>query len=163
MAPLTMIGLLASFTVYLGTFGGLTSDRLGVGMFALHAGAILSLFPLLFMEGVGMKRRGFTSALNRALPKWVRFVNYAITGVALLTAIWFFHFGGSQGSPQIVSGQYVLDNHGVLTPVTQAEYLRVGSLELRFFAAIWLVFYFYDVSYWWFLKQPISSNQVGEV
>jgi hypothetical protein len=45
------------------------------------------------------------------------------------------------GQPDIVNGQYVLNNHGSLTPVSRQEYLRASEGVSEFFLAGAMVFY----------------------
>ncbi len=45
------------------------------------------------------------------------------------------------GSPEIVDGQYVLNNHGSLTPVSQREYMHVLEVWEMGFTSIAMVFY----------------------
>lgn len=45
------------------------------------------------------------------------------------------------GQPEIVHGQYVLYEHGRLTPVTRTEYLRAAEVGQRNFVLVGLAFY----------------------
>jgi hypothetical protein len=45
------------------------------------------------------------------------------------------------GQPEIVDGQYALNNHGVVTPVSRQVYLHALEVGQRGFVGIALVFY----------------------
>ena len=93
------------------------------------------------------------------MPKWI------VPTIKLLGLFFLFHFilflvQSHAASPQIRDGQYVLDSHGqIVKALTQSEYFKLKSAELRMFAAGWVFFYFVPTAYWWFSR----SRQVLSV
>jgi hypothetical protein len=60
-------------------------------------------------------------------------------------------------APEIINGQYVLDNHRQIVKVlTQPEYWTLKGAELRIFATGWIFFYFV-LTMWWFPRQSEST------
>ena len=63
-------------------------------------------------------------------------------------------------SPEIINGQYVLNNHGQIVRVlTRYEYLRLKGAELRLFASGWMFFYFVPTMYWWFPRNTANQHE----
>jgi hypothetical protein len=161
MIPITFAGLVASVAVYIGSFFGLTIMGLGGWVALLHGGAIVFMLPLLAMERFKTRGTGFMKAFYASLPAWARWIVRGVPLLALLQMVFLFAGTGFVGSPEVRDGQYVLDNHGALTPVSYSEYVHVGSILLRFFASIWIGFFCFYVTYWTFLRRPINSSEVG--
>lgn len=161
MSPLSVAGFLCSGAAYLGSFLGLTVDQLGIWLAPLLIGLFLSFVSVLIAERFQTSGSGFTNAFKDAVPKWAWFTQFPIMALAILQIVLVFFGDGAQGSPTIMDGQYVLDNHGVLTAVTRAEYLRAGGEALRSMAAIWMLFFYVDAVYWSFVKKPLQSKAVS--
>jgi len=63
-------------------------------------------------------------------------------------------------SPEIINGQYVLNNHGQIVRVlTSSDYMRLKAWELRLFATGWMCFYFVPTMCWWFPRNSVKQNE----
>jgi hypothetical protein len=63
-------------------------------------------------------------------------------------------------SPEIINGEYVLNNHGhIVRTLTRSEYLRLKAAELRLFATGWIFFYFVPTMYWWFPRDHAKGHE----
>jgi hypothetical protein len=62
-------------------------------------------------------------------------------------------------SPEIVNGQFVLNDHGTIKEMlTERAYFHLKADELRFFASGWMFFYFATTAYWWFPSSRSSPS-----
>jgi hypothetical protein len=161
MIPITSAGLVAAVVVYIASFFGLTIMGLGGWVGLLHGGAIVFMLPLLAMERFKTSGTGFMKAYDASLPAWSRWIVRGVPLLAFLQMAFLFGGAGFVGSPEVRGDQYVLDNHGALTPISYSEYVHVGSILLRFFASIWIGFFCFYATYWIFVRRPINSSEVG--
>ena len=93
------------------------------------------------------------------MPKWVV---PAINVIRLFCMAHFVVFlvQSRMASPEIINGQYVLNNHGQIVRVlTRYEYLRLKGAELRLFASGWMFFYFVPTMYWWFPRNTANQHE----
>ncbi|MFY9909955.1 MAG: hypothetical protein WCF22_07060 [Candidatus Sulfotelmatobacter sp.] len=151
LAVLAACGLVTSAFVYIGSYVGMTMDGLFRWAFVLHVGVFILLLPMFALEYSALNARTFFwKGFAEAMPKWV------VPTIKLLGVFFTIHFllfliQSHAASPQIKSGEYVLDNHGQIVKVlTQREYLGLKGAELRLFATGWMFFYFVPAAYWWF-------------
>lgn len=117
----------------------------------LHLGVFILLLPMFGAEYSGLLDRSFFwKGFAQGKPKWV------VRGVNLLGLFFVLHFvlflvQSRAAAPEIINGQYVLNNHGHIVKVlTQSEYSTLKGAELRIFATGWMFFYFVPMMYWWF-------------
>lgn len=151
LAALAGCGLFASVIAYIGSYIGTTMDSVFRWAILLHIGIFVLLLPMYMLEYSTVKARSFFwKGFSRGMPSWV------IPTIKLLGVFFAIHFllfliQSHAASPQVVNGQYVLDNHGQIVKVlTQREYFRLKGAELRLFATAWMFFYFVPAAYWWF-------------
>jgi len=151
LAILSLAGLAASLVVYVGSFKGLTLDRMGSWMFVLHVGIFVLLIPMYAIEYPGIRNRiFFRDGFRRGKPVWAYYMVHFFGAFFFIHFILFFLV--SHGSaPKIVDGKFVLDNHGQITKwLTEAKFLTLKGYELRIFATGWMSFYSVAATYWWF-------------
>lgn len=117
----------------------------------------IALFPIWILAIVVMSKRqreldqpvsGFLSRIKRfyqamlgEAPIWVVVV---VGGVYLYTMVFGFIFSvkyGQLGVPDIVDGKHVLNNHGSITELTEAEYLDHLSQHIKFRTISLMLFY----------------------
>ena len=72
-----------------------------------------------------------------------------------LVAVFLAFMASSHAAPpDIVNGQYVLNDHGrIVRSISGREYLRLKGSELRLFASGWMDFYYPLTMLWWFPRQ----------
>jgi hypothetical protein len=160
LAILSLAGLAASMVVYVGSFKGLTLDRMGSWMFVLHVGIFVLLIPMYAIEYPGIRKRTFLrDGFRRDKPVWAYYM------VQLFGAFFIIHFVlfllvSHGAAPRIVDGKFCLDNHGQITKwLTEAEFLSLKGCELRIFATGWMFFYSFATTYWWFPRGKGAASQ----
>jgi hypothetical protein len=63
-----------------------------------------------------------------------------------------------EGSPDIIDGKYVLENHGTLIrELSEVEYFKLRANEIRGFSGHWMVFYSLSMGILW-PKDRMSNN-----
>jgi hypothetical protein len=151
LALLSGCGLLASIGFYTGSYRGINFDSVMPWPFVLHLGAIVLTLPMFAVEGVAVRNRTFFwNEFARGKPSWV-VPSIRILGLLFALQFILFLVQSHMASPQIKDGQYVLENHRkVIAVLSQLEYFRLKSGELRMFAVGWVFFYFVPTMYWWF-------------
>jgi hypothetical protein len=144
-------GLSASTAAFIGSFLGLTLDKMGKWMFLLHGGIFLLFLPMVAIEYPAIRANVFFGQeFERGKPRWVisginaSFILFVIIFVLFLVL-------SRAASPEIQNGQYVLNNHGdIIRVLSENEYLRLKGWELRMFASGWMCFYLPITVYWWY-------------
>ena len=125
---------------------------------SLHVGVFILLVPMFSVEYSGLRDRSFLwKGFALGKPKGI------ISGIRFLGLFFALHFvlflvQSHASVPEIINGQYVLDNHGQIVKVlTYSEYWALKGAELRLFATGWIFFYFVATVYWWYPKPSLSS------
>jgi len=147
--------------VYAASFLGLTLDRMGDWGFALTIGTFAFMIPMILIEYPSVRERTFFwVGFSKGRPNWTR------PAITFLGAFFFVHFVlflvlSHGAAPQIVEGNFVLNNHGrIIKELTKARYLSLKGDELRIFATGWIYFYFIAVMYWWFPRQQRAAFEI---
>jgi hypothetical protein len=141
-------GLIASFYIFIASFFGFTVDELWPKPILLHLGIFALAIPLIFVE----RWSSAAGPLHRK-PKWVL---RSLQSLFLLFIFVFLTFLVSShgAAPDIVNGEYVLNNHGkIVAYISQREYFFLKGWELRLFASGWIVAYYALILFWWFPRQ----------
>jgi hypothetical protein len=151
LAVAAMFGLTASLIIYVISFLGFTMEKLGWWAVVLHVGVLAIFTPLAITENSALKERAFFwTIFGSSKPAWV-LRSIQIVGCAALVHFVLFMVWAHSSSPQILNGQFVLNDHGTIRQVlTGHEYLKRKADELRLFATGWIFFYFSGAMYWWF-------------
>jgi hypothetical protein len=148
MAGLAVPGLIAGIYIFIASFFGLTMNKLGPKVFLLHLG----IFPL-FIPLVIVERWSKGVDPYRGKPRWVL---RSLQILFLLFIVVFFTFLALShaASPEIVNGEFVLNNHGkIVGHISEREYFLLKGWELRLFASGWILFYYALMTMWWFPRQ----------
>jgi hypothetical protein len=88
----------------------------------------------------GMDQRTFQRELVGLVPRRVRLV--AIVGFVYMLVNFALSIVRIGGSPLAKDGHYYTANHGTITrEISEAEYRRLESVEVRGFSGHWMVFY----------------------
>jgi hypothetical protein len=75
-----------------------------------------------------------------------------------ITFFLIFLIQGHAASPEVIDGDYVLNNHGTIVRHLSAnEYSQMKASELRLFASGWMAVYYALMMYWWF-PSPIAET-----
>ena len=138
----------SSLAVYVYSFRGLTFDAIEYWVFALHGGIFLFCIPMCVIEYSSLREQTFFwKEFNKGKPAWVSSI------IKILGLVAMVHFGlflvlSHAASPEILNGQFVLNDHGQIRKVlTEGEYLSLKGSELRIFATGWIFFYFVAMAY----------------
>ncbi len=102
----------------------------------------------------------YDGALSDRKLFWRRFVEsrpkrspsaLEISGAVALVHFILFGVLTRDGSPDVVQGQYALNQHGtVQRAISEVEYLNLSGWEVRFTASSCIYFYLFVAFYWWF-------------
>ena len=151
LAAVSVSGLFASFCVYCMSFYGNLADVL-FPLFALFLfGALALTLPIYVREYPTIGGPLFFWKFAHRMPNWVRRCEFVLVVIATAHFIWFAAHSGF-GVPEVVNGQYVIDDHGRIAKVlTQGEYFALRGAALRMSMTITAVLYFLPSTYWWFL------------
>ena len=122
--------------------------RIGAKAIYLHLGIAVLFVPLVIADG----RHGVKDMYS-GKPRWV------VRSVQALGLVFFVVFVAfltmtHAASPEIVNGEYVLNDHGrIVGYISQHRYLVLKGWELRMFACVWIFFYYAIAVHWWFPRQ----------
>lgn len=160
LALLSSIGVAISLVIYVASFGALTLDRMGNWIFVLHIGIFFLLIAMYAIEYSAIRNRTFFwDGFKRGKPAW------SVPSIQFLGLFFIIHFVlflvlSHAASPEIMNGQYVLNDHGQIRKIlTESEYLSLKGSELRIFATGWMFFYFASTMYWWFPRWKGTPDQ----
>jgi hypothetical protein len=144
-------GLSASAAAFIGSFFGLTLDKMEKWPFVLHGGIFLLFLPMVTIEYPAIKANVFFwKEFERGKPRWLHSAIYA-SFVLFVIIFVLFAVLSRVASPEIQNGQYVLNDHGnIIRVLSETEYLRLKGWELRMFASGWMCFYVPITAYWWY-------------
>ena len=126
----------------------------------LHVGVFLLLIPMHGLEWSAIQERTFYwKGFSALMPKWV-VPAIKLIGVFCMANFALFLIQSHAASPEIINGEYVLNNHGEIVRVlTRLEYLHLKGAELRLFASGWMFFYFVPTMYWWFPRGGADATK----
>jgi hypothetical protein len=151
LAVASACGLVASTVIYVGSFVGLTMNELSQRAVIFHVGVFVLLLPIFALEWRGLKnRKFFWNGFAAPMPTWV-VPAVKVLGLFCMGNFLVFLVQSHMASPEIIDGQYVLNNHGQIVAIlSHSEYLHLKAAELRLFGSGWMFFYFVPTVYWWF-------------
>jgi hypothetical protein len=148
IAIVAALGFIGGVCIFVASFFGLTLDRLGAKAFLLHLGIFALAIPLIFVE---RRSRGVNPENGK--PRWI-VRSIQILGLLCIAFFLVFLALSHAASPEIIDGEYVLNNHGkIIGHITEREYLFLKGWELRLFASGWIFFYYSLMMHWWFPRQ----------
>jgi hypothetical protein len=141
-------GLIATIYIFIASFFGLSMDNLGGKAFLLHLGIFALAIPLIFVERWSKGADPF-----RGKPRWV-LRNMQILFLLFVVVFFTFLALSHAASPEIINGEYVLNNHGkIVGHISQRDYFFLKRWELRLFASGWTLAYYALMMHWWFPRQ----------
>ncbi len=155
LAVLSTAGLIAAVSVYLASFAGLTlgpESNTAQWIIGFFAGVAVLCLPMVLVEydGALSDRKLFWRRFAESRPKG-SILALKISGAVALVHSILFAVLTRDGSPDVIQGQYVLNQHGTVQRViSEMEYLSLSGWEVRFFASFWSYFYLFVTLYWWF-------------
>jgi hypothetical protein len=141
-----VLGLCVHLTAALGDY-----DLTGPfpGLWLLHVGAIAVWLPtvLILKDNPELKHlknnlnpRTFFGQIAKEAPAWLRVI--AMAGFFYAIINFMFFMVSQHGTPDIMNGQYVLQNHGkIVRTISLSEYGHYQALQTRAFSGHWIAFY----------------------
>jgi hypothetical protein len=86
------------------------------------------------------KQKLLVKTIFRNSPAWLTTI--AVIGFFYAMINFMLFILSQQGTPDIVHGQYILQNHGqVIKTITEAEYNHYAANQTRGFSGHWILFY----------------------
>ena len=141
-------GFVAGIYIFIASFFGLTMDKLGAKAFLLHLGIFALAIPLVIAERWSKSVNPFGGK-----PRWV-VRSIQILGLLCVALFFVFLALSHAASPEIINGEYVLNNHGkIVGYISERDYLFLKGWELRLFASGWMFAYYSLIMHWWFPRR----------
>jgi hypothetical protein len=162
LALIAASALAASLTVYALSFVGTTMDGMFRWAMLLHAGVFALVLPMYAVEYSAIKNSKYLwDRILRGLPKWaIRAIQ--IGGLFFAAHFILFLVQSHAASPEIINGEYVLNNHGhIVKELTESQYRWLKGSELRLFATGWMSFYLALALYWWFPRRTTTQGAIA--
>ncbi len=153
LAGLALAGFLVSLWVHVSALRGVDVSRAYPQVWGLHAGLFVVFLPMVFASRRLLGRKPTMRRWRDLLPRPVGLLCGAIFIYAIVNFLLATH-SMPGGSPSVQDGQYVLNNHGQVTPITAAQYEAAKATELRMFSGHWMVFYFMPFAFFLFALGP---------
>lgn len=144
---LAIIGFVLSFIAHFSTYFGVNPQGEFPFVWLLHVGIFVVFVPAVYiMKRVDNGKGIFFHEAVKFAPVWMKI----LCGVCFLyAAVNFFSFASmtKDGSPDIISGNYVISNHGrIVRVISHDEYEKYRSYEVRGFSGHWMIFYFFSAT-----------------
>ncbi|MEP6506011.1 MAG: hypothetical protein ABJD97_21935 [Betaproteobacteria bacterium] len=152
IAAVALIGFVLSLAVHVAAYAGIDVETAVPAVWLLHAGVFAVFLPFVLSSRKVIGRRAPRGAWREVMPTWVM-----VVGALLLAYVVVNFFTAMRmlagGSPALVDGQYVLQNHGrFVSTLTLPEYTAARALVVRMFSGHWLFFYFAPFAYFAFAR-----------
>jgi hypothetical protein len=142
------LGSVVGICIFIASFFGLTMDKLGAKAFLLHLGIFALAIPLVFAKRWSKSVNPF-----RGKPGWV-VRSIQILGLLFVASFLVFLALSHAASPEILNGEYVLNNHGkIVGHISERDYRFLKASELRLFASLWIFAYYSLMMHWWLPRQ----------
>jgi len=154
-----IIHIISLLGIYVGEYFPIWLLHLGIFVVWIPAVIELKKDPALFDRKALMNKEPFYffKAILKDVPKFVPvlcIVLFIYTGFNFA----LFIFSSLEGSPDIIDGKYVLENHGTLIrELSEVEYFKLRANEIRGFSGHWMVFYSLSMGILW-PKDRMSNN-----
>jgi hypothetical protein len=119
------LGLIASVYVFIASLHGLTLDKLGGRALLLHLGIFALAVPCIVVERMKTNGQQFSYGVASydGRPIWVKRSMGVFFGL-FITFFLIFLIQGHAASPEIIDGDYVLNNHGTIVRYLSANECR---------------------------------------
>jgi len=154
IGALAFAGFAASAGVHVASLAGLDVQAQWPAVWSLHLGFFVVFLPFVISSRKRLGARPGLAALRENFPAWLIAAAGALTIYAIVNFV-LFAVHGLGGTPAIVDGKYVLQNHGHLVrEIGRAEFLQAKVMELRGFSGHWMIFYFIPFAYFMFSRRP---------
>jgi len=141
-------GFVAGIYIFIASFFGLTMDKLGAKAILLHLGIFALAIPLVIAKRWSKGVSPFGGE-----PRWV-VRSIQILGLLCVALLLVFLALSHAASPEIINGEYVLNNHGkIVGYISERDYLFLKGWELRLFASSWMFAYYSLIMHSWFPRQ----------
>ena len=159
LAALALAGFVLALAVHAAAVCGVDASDHVPGVWWLHVGIFVVFFPYVFAMRKAVGQAGDWRQAQKALvPAPLRQLGSALLTYAVLNFMWTM-LTLSHGSPAVVDGQYVLQNHGhVVGEITQAQYAAGKAAQMRLFSGHWMAFYFLPFAFFGFAKRPADDR-----
>ncbi len=148
-----LAGFILSLAVHIAAVFGVDASARFPWVWSLHFGVFLVFIPFVISSRKTFKGKPSLAEARQLFPGWVLalgaviFVYVAINFILLILAT-------EGGSPSIMDGRFVLQNHGKwIRDITAAQYNALQASVMRGFSGHWLTFYYLPLAYF-LLRRP---------
>ena len=150
LAGLALAGFALSLWVHISALRGIDLSRQYPQVWALHAGVFVVFLSMVFASRRVLGRKPTLRQWRELLPRSVGLLCAAVMLYALVN----FFVGAlsmQSGTPDVVDGQYVMQDHGhVVRTISAEQYEAARASELRMFSGHWMIFYFVPFAFFAF-------------
>jgi hypothetical protein len=158
---LTIVSILAHLSTYVGIYFFNEYYPMFTISYVIHGLIFIPFFAMVFRLSFGknkIEKIKFLESFNTIIvfKRYFPNTNYKIAIILLVLFVYvFFNFYFSvnkltNGTPEILDGKYVLNNHGEITEVDKKQYVEMSYTQLKAFSGHWIIFsviplvYFFD-------------------
>lgn len=145
LAGIAVIGFLVSGAAHILSFTAVDLERALPSVFLLHIGIFVVWIPAVFAANKLTREQGqkdFLKVLRQCCPVWLVRLCGGLFCYALFNFIFTIAVLKQGGGPSISNGEKVLSSHGrVIKKLTDDEYRRHQSYDIRLFSGHWMIFY----------------------
>jgi hypothetical protein len=148
---LTIVSIIAHLSTYIGVF--LLNEYYSIFniSYIIHGLIFVPFGVMLFQLSFGknkIEKLKFMESFNPAIifKRYFPNTNYKIGIIILILFVYaFLNFYFSinkliNGSPEILDGKYVLNNHGEIMEVDKKQYVEICYTQIKAFSGHWIIF-----------------------
>lgn len=141
LSVIAALGMLVSCLVHSATFVGINPEHAWPGVWILQFGILVLAF-LTFLVSNGRGPHPFSAQSMALAPSRMKTISVGLFLYGLFNFFFVTVVLNKGGGPSEVRGEKVLASHGhIIEVLTQEEYQRHKTFELRGYSAAWMAFY----------------------
>jgi len=157
LAGLALAGFLLALWVHVSALRAIDVSRTWPQVWSLHVGLFAVFVPMVLVSRRILGRRPTMRQWRELLPGPIALMCGALFIYALVNFLVSLR-ELDEGSPAVRGGQFVLQEHGRVTPVSAARYEAAKATQLRMFSGHWMFFYFLPFSFFAFGLAPRTGS-----
>lgn len=141
---MALIGFALSLIVHLSTYAGINPQKKFPPIWLLHIGIFVVFIPALLARNRlnnGRNKSSIPNLFDNSIPKWMKILCKIFCYYVFINFVCFMILM-KDGSPNIISGNYVISDHGkIVRVISEQEYELYQSYVVRGFSGHWMIFY----------------------
>ena len=166
---LTVISIIVHLSTYIGVYFLKEYYSFFSASYIIHALIFIPFFTMIFRAIFGknkIEKITFVEGFNPKIvfKKYLPNTDYKIGVILLLILIYvFINFYISinmleNGSPEIIDGKYVLNDHGEIAEIDKDQYVKMRYAQIKAFSGHWIIFSIIPYIYFRDRKKSNETN-----